>query len=105
MPEQFPVGGLARSEGDAAVAEQCGSDAVPTYRCEIGIPADLRIKMSVEINESRREDESPRVNHFAGAIDILVDFRDPTTVNREVRDEWLRAGAIHNGAAFDYDFM
>ena len=64
-------------------------------RLHLGIPADLRIQMGVEIDESGSDD-------FAGGIDHLRRFdpgeiakaRDAIAVDRHVCPSGLRASAV-----------
>ncbi len=51
--EKLAILRLARREGDAAIAHQRRGHTVPRDRREIGVPADLRIQMRVQVDEPR----------------------------------------------------
>jgi hypothetical protein len=55
--------------------------------------ADLGVRMSVQVNEARRNDQSAGIDFLAPVID------------RQVGKDRLRAGAVYDGAALYYNLM
>ena len=61
--QELAVLGLAGREGDAAVAHHDRGDAVPAGRGRQRVPADLRVEMSVDVDEAGRDQRALGVDH------------------------------------------
>jgi len=78
---------------------------VPTDRREIGIPADLRIEVRVQIDEAGRDDMPFGVDLALALGRDLADFGDPAIGDSDVAMERLCAGSVDNGSTTDHDVM
>ena len=100
--EEFAVLLPARREGDPAVAEQRGGDAVPSDGRHLGVPADLRIEVRVQVDESRRDDVSLGIDFLGTALVHPTHGRDGVAVNGDVGFDRFVAGSVDYGAIPDY---
>ena len=80
---------------DPAVAEQRRGDAVPGHRRNLRIPANLRVQMRVQIDESRRHVEAIGTNLLAPLAVNLANLDDGVAINRHVRRHRRAARTIH----------
>ena len=103
--EHLAIVGPTRCERDAAVAHQRGRDAVVARRGEQRIPADLRVEVAVDVDESRGD-------RLSGGIDLtdadLVDpsdRRDRDAGDPDVGGDGFAPGAVDDGAVADDDVV
>ena len=75
---------------------------MPSRDGAIGIPANLRIVMGMQIDEAGRDDQPARVNHLLGeARGASADLRDFAVFDPDVAAIARYPRAIDDGAAFD----
>ena len=103
--EELPVLRPARGEGDAAVAEQGGGDAMPGHRRHVRIPADLGIEMGVQIDEAGRDGMAGGVDLLLAGLRHCADRGDRIAVNGDVNFLGRIARAVHDEAVADYQIM
>ena len=58
-------------------------------------------QVNVQINESRRDDESPRVECFIGALQVRADFGDAALAQQHVGDGIHVRCRINDAAVFN----
>ena len=92
--EKLPVGGLAGREGDAAVAEQGGGDAVPGDGRQHRIPADLRVEVGVQVNKSRRDREPVGADLLLASAVHFADGGDGVAVDGDIRGKRFGTRAV-----------
>ena len=64
---------------------------------EIGIPENLRVVVSVQIDESRRDDLSVGVDYFrAFVMRDAADLRDAAVFDSDVAAKTWRTGSVHH---------
>ena len=93
--------GLAGREGDAAVADDHGGDAVVAGRRGDGIPGDLGVQVRVDVHEPGRDD-------LAGGVDLapalpadLADGDDAIALHGDIAPVAGCTGAVDQGAVSD----
>ena len=102
--------GPHRREADAAVAGHDGGHAVPAGRLEQGVPADLAVVVGVDVDKAGRDDLSGGVDGLGGiafqrrtAGCATPDLDDLAVFDGDVGIESVCAGAVHDGAAGDFE--
>jgi hypothetical protein len=94
--------GLHRREAEAAVAEHQRGDAVPSGDGAVGIPANLRVVMRVQIDEAGRDDQPVGVDGLLReAGRAAADLRDLAVLDPDVAAIARHARSVDDGAAFD----
>ncbi len=84
-----------RGESDTAVTHENRGHAVPRRRSHERIPSDLRVEMSVQVDESRG-------HHMTGGVDLtcgldprqIADRRDAITVDRHISEHCFGTDSI-----------
>src|SRR5215471_15811479 len=79
---------LAGREADSAVAHHYRRDTVPGRRDEPAVPHRLGIVVSVDIDESRRDDAAPGVDLLRAALRHLSDRDDAAVLDGDVPAAW-----------------
>ncbi len=97
----FARGRAAGCDADAAIAEHHTGYAMPGRGRECAVPANLRVVVSMGVNETGRDDAVGRVDHLRCAIADLADCRDLATGYGNVRVVARRAAAVDDGAVLD----
>ena len=103
--QQFDVCRLARRERNPAVTHQRRRDAVPRNRCQRGIPADLRIQVRMQVDETRRDEVARCVDFFPARALYPTDGGDETIVNGEIARNRFGTCSINDLSAPNYDVM
>jgi hypothetical protein len=98
------LGGAGR-EGEAAVAHDDGSDAVPRGAASDRVPEDLRVHVGVAVDEARRDDLAGRVDFFFAFFADAADRRDPIAIHRDVGAVARQSGSIDDGAVTDHEIV
>ena len=95
-----------RREAEAAVADHHRGDPVPARHGAPGIPEDLRVEMGVQVDEARRHDEIPRVEHALRVrLGNAPDLRDAPPGDRDIPRVARRALAVDHGAALQDEIV
>ena len=91
----------ARRNTHPAISHHDRRHAVPRSATDQWVPADLRIVVSMRIDEARRHDQIGRVDRFLGGVGDLADLRDLAVLDRDVGAAAKCAGAVDHRAVFD----
>jgi hypothetical protein len=94
LRERLAVGGLARRERHATVAEDDRRDAVPARRRADRVPRELGVEVGVDVDEARRHQLAVRVELAVTAPVDGADRRDAVSVDRHVGGDGLGARAV-----------
>ena len=108
--DQVPVGGMARGDGEAAVADHHRGDAERARRGRVGIPGELGVVVRVEVHDPRREHEALRVDARGrgpqiGAAPIVADRGDAPVLHRETAVARGRAESIDEPGVVDHEIV
>ena len=91
------------SEGDPAVAQGHGRDAVPAARRADRIPCQLRIEMRVDIDKARGDEPVRRIDRAHGVTcPAGLDRHDAITAHHHICTKRSTSGAIDYGAVANY---
>ncbi len=94
----------AGSEPEAAVADRDARHPVPRRGGAVGIPVNLRVVVSVRIDDPRRDDPPAGVDHPIRVLSFnRADLGDAPVADGEVGREARSAGAVDHRAVFDHD--
>jgi len=94
-----------RGERDAAVAEHDRRDTVPARGGRVGIPRNLRVEVSVHVDESRRDVRTACVDLGAALLGHGTDARDPVAVDRDVGRDGRGTAAVDDGSGPDHEIV
>jgi hypothetical protein len=100
---QLAVGGAAGRDGEAAVADDRGGDALRGRRRELRVPGDLRVVVRVVVDDARHQREAAGVDGFPGlAFDGFSDLNDFSVGDCEVTGGRRGAPAVQQHRAPDH---
>ena len=105
LREVTTVFGLAGGERHAAVAEHDRGDAVVAGRRGDRIPAQLRIEVRVDVDETGCDVLAVRADLALALFFDLADLRYAVAVDGDIRGHRGTAGAVDHLAAPDHDVM
>ena len=97
--------GLARRDAHPAVAHDDAGDAVPRGRGDRAVPADLRVVVSMRVDEARSDDEAIGVDHPGGTVRHPADLGDLSARDGHVRPARRRPRAVHQHAVLDHQVV
>ena len=86
-------------EGEAAVAGEHGRDPVPARGRGGGLEMELGFVVGVDVDESRRHDQTIGVNRPTGGIGDAPDAADPAALDLDVRGVAGVARPVHDPTA------
>jgi hypothetical protein len=89
--EIVAIGDTTGGESDAAVAHHHGGDAVVARRRAERVPRDLRVEMSMDVDEAGRDELAARVDHLCCRTLVVASDADDAAIRH--RDVGLEAGA------------
>ena len=75
---------------------------MPAHRCEVWVPADLRIEMCVRINKPGRDHVPFGIDFLFAPSRDIADCSDVVTINGEVARIGLSARAINKLSAANH---
>src|SRR4029077_13573404 len=90
---------------DAAVAHDHRGDAVPARRRDLGIPGDLAVVVSVDVDPSGRDDKAVGVELAPAALVDRTNRSDDSVVDGDVSASRRGPGAVDDRSAPAYDVM
>jgi hypothetical protein len=105
LGEVLAVLGLARREGDAAVAEHDRRDTVPARRRRHRVPADLGVEVGVDVDEPRAHDATFCLDRLAAVAVDIAHGRDPVARHRHVAPERRSPGAVDHRPVPDHQVV
>ena len=89
------VGGLARRDGEAAVADHCGSHAERGGGLERRVPGDLRVVMGVAVDDAGHQGQPVGIHHLFRIVwKVLACSPYETCVNSYIFNSGLRARTV-----------
>ena len=92
------VGGLARREGEAAIAHDDAGDAVPARAAAERVPGDLRIHVGVPVDKPGRDDQPVGVDRALGGGADAADLDNPPAFDADIGAVARHPRAVHHGA-------
>ena len=101
--DQVAVGGAAGRDGEAAVADDGGGDAVPDAAGGIRVPRVLGVVVGVDVDEAGGDHEAARVDLARAALADLADRADAPVLDGHVGPPPRLAAAVHHGAAANHE--
>src|SRR5262249_8758908 len=101
----FTVRGPARRDTHAAIPHHHGRDAMPRRRSYGRIREDLRVVVSVRIDETRRYHAVGRVDDAFGSAVDFADSGDSAAIDGNVCPPPLRTGTVDDGTILDQEFV
>ena len=87
---------LARRERDTTVTHEGSGYAVPTYRREVWVPADLSIKVGVQIDKARAYHKPRCVDFSSCGFCYFTNVSDNTIFDPYIPSEGVGTGAIND---------
>ena len=103
--QQFAVTRLAGRERHAAVAQQRGGHAVPADRCAVGVPADLRVEMGVDVDEAGRHGRALRVDLAVSPAVDLAHRGDDAVFDAQIAGAAFTAAAVNDGSTANHEVI
>ena len=102
--EVAPIRG-GRREADTAVAHHRRGDAVPSGRCELGVPGRLRVVVGVRVDEPGGDEAAVGVDLASPGADIGADLRDRLAVDGDVGGPGRSAGTVDDLTVADDEIV
>jgi hypothetical protein len=99
------LAGADRGEGDAAVAQHHGGDAVPARRAGHRVPEELGVEVGVDVDEAGRDQAVTGVHLAPAPLGHLAHRGDPVAVDGHVGRPRRGPGAVGDLAPADHDVV
>src|SRR5258707_4585314 len=90
----FAIIWFARRDADAAITHHNARDAVPRSATDQRIPTNLRVVVSMWIDEARRDDQLRGVDLALRAFGHFADLHDAIAIDRHIPTKPRCAGPI-----------
>ena len=95
----------ARDDAKAAIPHDRGGDAERGRRRQGRIPGDLRVVMSVDVDDARHQGQPTGVDDPLGLAAELADISDPPLLDRDIRPPRLTPEPVDNRRPADHQII